>query len=167
MQYARKRRNFAHSPHKPFCSLPSLCQPAEEQGPIAGRGICGVWVSVLPSRPLPDPVEERVMNHEVVRAILFAASAGFAGPIGGAVARDGMKCALRHDVQEAASPCRSRGMPRPDGDRGKFCRHSRAAEVAVIFKFVGESGCLMEVGSFEEDGIETTIHQGAQGLPQD
>lgn len=96
---------------------------------------------------------------KTICASLIAASAGIVALAGSAVAEDDMQCALSYDVYEMSVPHTDlEECPEQMAAEGMFCRLSVVAEVATIFKFDEESGCLTEARSFEEDEFEITIH---------
>ncbi len=76
-----------------------------------------------------------------------------------AMADDMMDCALSYDVYEMSVPHTDlEACPDAVAAEGLFCRLSVVAEVATIFAFDEESGCLVSAASFEEDEFTITIH---------
>ncbi len=92
---------------------------------------------------------------------LIAVAASVLAFGGAAFAEDEM-CALSYDVYEASVPHTDlEECPEAMGDMGEgelFCRLSVVAEVATIFAFDEDSGCLIESRSFEEDEFTITIN---------
>lgn len=94
------------------------------------------------------------MKHTIT-AVFSAMLLALAGPV---LAGD-MECALSYDVYEASVPHTDmEECPESMVSEGRFCRLSVVAEVATIFSFDEESGCLVEAISFEEDEFTITIN---------
>lgn len=94
------------------------------------------------------------MKHTIT-AVFSAILLALAGPV---LAGD-MECVLPYDVYEASVPHTDlENCPAQMEGEGRFCRISVVAEVATIFSFDEESGCLVEAKSFEEDEFTISIH---------
>ncbi len=94
-----------------------------------------------------------------MKRTVIAALAGVIALGGIAVADDMMDCALSYDVYEASVPHTDlEDCPDMMAGEGRFCRLSVVAEVATIFVFDEDSGCLVESRSFEEDEFSISIH---------
>ena len=97
-----------------------------------------------------------------MKRILIAAIAAVGGVLvlgGTALAEEGADCALSYEVYEASVPHTDlEECPAGMAGEARFCRLSVVAEVATIFVFDENSGCLAEAKSFEEDEFSITIH---------
>lgn len=94
-----------------------------------------------------------------MKRVMIAALAGAFALGGSALADDMMDCAMSYDVYEASVPHTDlEDCPDMLAGEGRFCRLSIVAEVATIFVFDEDSGCLVESRSFEEDEFTITIH---------
>ena len=94
----------------------------------------------------------------IEKFVITIFSMGSLALVGPALAADA-DCALSYDVYEASVPHTDLEAC-PDGlaGDGRFCRLSIVAEVATIFVFDEESGCLVESVSYEEDEFTVTIN---------
>lgn len=94
-----------------------------------------------------------------MKSILIAAIAGVFALGGTALADEGADCALSYDVYEASVPHTDlEECPAAMAGEGLFCRLSVVAEVATIFVFDENTGCLTGAKSFEEDEFTISIH---------
>ena len=85
-------------------------------------------------------------------ALISLAVASIAGP---AFAADDDTCPLSYEVFEYSVPHTDmEECPAAMESEGTFCRVAVVAEVATIFAFSEESGCITKSKSFDEDQFE-------------
>ena len=88
-----------------------------------------------------------------------ALAASFMLPVWQTALADGhASCALSYEVYEYSVPHTDlEDCPAVMAGEGQFCRVAVMAEVATIFAFSEETGCLVAARAFEEDGFSLTF----------